>query len=225
MSDAAAPNGSNCAVASEVAEAVAQLLRSHEAVATEAVEDLRRLLSHDLARRNPARLRLGHLRLLIEMVAGVEDIDPWVSQVEYMRERAIRGERGECYPDESSLRNAYGKWVCAVRAAARFALQGGKGRVPGSYRHCRPVRPPYTMQGIKDALMRCYADLGDWPTEWEYHEWAAIKRLLSAEDPRLPGAKQFRKCFGDFAEAVAATRASYAAASGVRGTALKVAGG
>jgi hypothetical protein len=211
MSGHAVDQGHSMAGASEVAEVVAQLLRSHDAVPEEAATDLRRLLSHDLARRNTARVRLGHLRLLIEMVAHLEDADPWVSQADYTRERARRSELGQAYPDESTLRDTYGKWVCAVRAAARFARRGGEGRVPGSYRHCRPVRPPYTMHGISDALLRCYADLGEWPTEWEYEEWASIKRLLSATDPRLPGLKQIRKCFGDYHEALSTTRGAHGA--------------
>jgi hypothetical protein len=205
--------------ASEVAEAVAQLLHSHEGVPDEAVRDLRRLVSHDLARRNTARLRLGHLRLLIEIVAQLEDDDPWVSQVEYTRERTRRAARGELHPDESTLRSAYGRWVSAVRAASRFVQRGGEGRVPANYRHCQPCRKPYTLEGIIDALLRCYSDLGDWPTEWEYHEWAAIKRHLCADDPRLPGAKQIRKCFDDFSEARSAAKAGLAANSDNNGPA------
>jgi hypothetical protein len=80
--------------------------------------------SHDLARRNTARLRYGHLGLLIQIVnakVDAEDNDPWVTQVEYMEERA---ELGEDYPDESTLRNAYGNWISTVKASAAFALRG-----------------------------------------------------------------------------------------------------
>lgn len=67
----------------------------------------------------------------------------------------------------------------------------------------------YGLQDVQDALLRAYGDLGAWPTEWEYHEWAAIKRLISRSDPRLPGPKQIRKCFGDFATALEMMRDAY----------------
>lgn len=193
---------------SEAAEVAVQLMADRKAVPEEAVRDLRRLLAHDLARRNPARLRLGHLRLLIEMVCALDGADPWVSQEDYLAERARRKELGETHVSDAALRKAYGRWVSAVGAAARFVEHGGQGRVPASYTHAK-FRQAYVMQEVMSALIRCQRDLGDWPTEWEYHEWAGIKRKLALDDPRLPSAKPIRKCFGDFHEALAATRAAY----------------
>ena len=99
-----------------------------------------------------------------------------------MAEVERRGSLGEDYPDEAVLRRAYGRWVCAVRAAARLARPREQNRVASSYHHCRLGRVPYGMQEVQDALLRGRADIGSWPSEWEYHEWAAIKRRISRED-------------------------------------------
>lgn len=218
MSDAASPMSAGFdAGESEVAEVIAGLVAQHAAMPEEAVADLRRLLSHHLARRDSARLRVGHLRLLIEMLRENDGRNAWVSQAEYMAELDRRVSLGEDYPDEAVLRRAYGRWVCAVRAAARLARPGGGTRVASSYHHCRLGQVPYGMQEVQDALLRAFADLGSWPSEWEYHEWAAIKRLVSREDPRLPGPKSIRKCFSGYAEARETTRRHYEAS--VRGVA------
>ncbi len=218
MSDAVFPMPAGCdAGESEVAEVIADLVTQHAAMPEEAVADLRRLLSHHLARRDSARLRVGHLRLLIEMLRDDDGCNAWVSQAEYMAEVERRGSLGEDYPDEAVLRRAYGRWVCAVRAAARLARPGGGTRVASSYHHCRLGRVPYGMQEVQDALLRGRADIGSWPSEWEYHEWAAIKRRISREDPRLPGPKSIRKCFGSYSEARETTRRLYEV--GARGVA------
>jgi len=195
--------------ASEAAELLLQLVRDKRSFPEEAVRDLRRLLSHDLARRDSAALRLGHLRLLIEMLLALDpsDEDAWVSQADYMAERARRAANGETYPSEGALRNAYGCWVSAVRAASRFVKHGGAARVPADHSHTRPGMS-YKPEEVMGGLIRCRRDLGDWPSEWEYYEWARIKRRLTNKDPRVPSATPLRK-FGGFSNALRMTRAAF----------------
>lgn len=195
--------------ASEGAELLLQLVQDKRGFPDEAVRDLRRLLSHELARRDSAALRLGHLRLLIEMMLALDpsDNDAWVSQADYTAERDRRALDGEMYPTEGALRNAYGRWVSAVRAASRFVEHGGAARVPANHAHVRPGMS-YKPEDVMSGLIRCRRDLGDWPSEWEYHEWARIKRHLAITDPRVPSAKPLRK-FGGFANALRATQAAF----------------
>jgi hypothetical protein len=206
-----APSTPSSSASSEMAEGLVQLISDREAVPDEVVRQLQLLVSHDLARHNAGRVRLGRLRLLIEMVLVLDGPDPWVSQTDYIAERQRRAANGEdmsLYPTDSAIREAYGRWASAVSAAARFVAHGGGARVAGDHHHAR-FRGKYSLQDIMSALIRCHADLGDWPTEWEYQEWAVIKRRLSRENPRLPTLKLIRKCFDNFDEAIAATGATF----------------
>lgn len=195
--------------ASEGAELLLQLVQDRRSFPDEAARDLRRLLSHDLARRDSAALRLGHLRLLIEMLLALDpnDEDAWVSQADYEAERERRAADGEMYPSEGALRNAYGSWVSAVRAASRFVKHGGAARVPADHAHTRPGMS-YKPEEVMGGLIRCRRDLGDWPSEWEYYEWARIKRRLTSKDPRVPSATPIRK-FGGFSNALRMTQAAF----------------
>jgi len=195
--------------ASEGAELLLQLVQDKRSFPDEAARDLRRLLSHDLARRDSAALRLGHLRLLIEMLLVLDpsDEDAWVSQVDYVAERARRAADDEMYPSEGALRNAYGSWVSAVRAAGRFVKHGGAARVSADHAHARPGMS-YKPEDVMGSFIRCRRDLGDWPSEWEYYEWARIKRRLTNKDPRIPSATPLRK-FGGFSNALRMTQAAF----------------
>jgi hypothetical protein len=202
--------------ATEVAQVISGLVRQHRAVPDEVADELRRLLAYDLGSRHTARLRLGHLRLLLEMLAARDDGERFVTSAEYEVERKRRALLGEQYPDESTLRRAYGHWFKVVRAAAGFLDRGGAARVKHSHASAHRQQR-YDVQAIQAALLRCHHalaassgnDESAWPTEWEYEEWAAAQRLLAREHPRLPVAKPIRKAFGSFAAAVEVTRASY----------------
>ncbi len=199
--------------ASEVAQVMSRFVRGRRAFPDDAAADLRRLLAYDLASRNTARLRLGHLRLVMEMLSACPGPDPFVSSAAYTAERERRMSVGETHPDESTLRSAYGHWLKVIRAASRFMTLGGSARVKHSRRHAK-VHQSYEVEGISSALLRCRHDLGDWPTEWKYQEWAALRRMLATEDPRLPIPKVIRKAFGSFDAVLATTVANYQARRG-----------
>lgn len=188
--------------ATEVAEVIHELVRDTGACPEAAVVHLRALLRHELARRNPGRLRLGHLELVIIMLRDqLDSADPFVSSTDYAHEQQRRAALGERYPDESTLRKAYGKWVKVVRAAADFLTGTGRKRVPHSYRHAYK-HASYEPLGIINALLRARDKLEGWPSEWGYAEWAELQRMLATTDPRLPNPKNIRKAFGSFDGAV-----------------------
>ena len=63
---------------------------------------------------------------------------------------------------------------------------------------------------ILSTLLAARRDLelpdGHWPSQWEYSEWAEIKRRLtrrSGKGPRIPGLKPIRKAFGGYDISVA----------------------
>ncbi len=56
------------------------------------------------------------------------------------------------------------------------------------------------------AICRCHADLGTWPTEWEYDAWSDIVRKTAARNPRLPEMKTIYRAYGDFDTALAAAK-------------------
>jgi hypothetical protein len=200
---------------SEVGQVLAQII-GHQAFPAEAVRDLRRLLSHDLARRHPGRLRYARLGLVMQMVNDRrEQPNRFVRRSEYMQERERRLALGEQWPDESAIRAAYGPWPKVINAATQFAFKSSRGVSDSNHGH--GFRRSYTPQEISTALLRCYFDLEAWPTEWEYEEWALIQRRMSAQELRLPGLKQIRNGFGDFHTALKDTRAAHE--RGRRGTA------
>jgi hypothetical protein len=94
--------------------------------------------------------------------------------------------------------------------AARTLYRGVNGagvrvRVPASYHHCGR-HGPYTRLEVAEALLLCRRVVKDWPSEWEFQEWARLTRLLARErglpTPRLPSPRQVRNLFGDFPRAV-----------------------
>jgi hypothetical protein len=154
--------------------------------------------------------REAQIGLLIDIVSVGQG--EFVTAEAYELERSNRAIHGEIWPSASTLSRAYGHWLSAARAACRYWFEGGDARVASDHRHARPSQT-YKPIEIRSALFKAQADLGltadEWPTEWEFHEWARIKRSLaraSGNDCRIPGAKQIRKAYGSYAAAVEAAR-------------------
>lgn len=191
----------------EAATAIAELVAS-SGFPKQAARDLARLLGHELAVDDTPSLRFARLGLLQSLVAQTGE---FVSSSYYEHVRAERRAQNEEWPTAATLSRLYGSWISAVKAACRFIFHGGSTRVASSHAHCLPQRS-YQPTDIIDALIRCQDELGlrdTWPTQWEYEEWAKIKRDLSHKSGnpcRLPGLKQIRDAYGSFANAVQATR-------------------
>lgn len=195
--------------ASEAALLLAHEMGAPEETPKEVVEDLLRMLEHLVASRvhSTAALRLGHLRLLIELVEVTTT--GFIRRDAYDEARRIeKEEHGRDFPDSSTLAGYYGGWLKAVDAAVRWLVHGGSARVKVNKKAC-VMHASYSVQEIRGAILRARLDIGDWPTEWEWEEWANITRQLSVEDPRLPVMKAIRKAYDSFDEAVLDTRLAY----------------
>lgn len=195
--------------ATEAALLIAHEVADEDEMPDEVVADLTAMLEHLVAQRmhSTAVLRLGHLRLLIELVEGATK--GFIRRDDYDRSRARARElHGRDYPDSSTLARYYGGWLKAVASAAAWLLHGGSARVKVNKEAC-VVHVSYDVQAIRSGILRARLDIGDWPTEWEWTEWARLTRLLSSTDPRLPGMKAIRTAYSSFDDAVADTRASY----------------
>jgi hypothetical protein len=194
--------------ASEVAQAMVKLISDHRAVPQQAAEDLARLLGHDLAAPSAGARRQARLGLLIDLVSDGQGL--FIPSTAYDEAREARAAAGEDWPTSSSLARVYGHWLVAVKAACRYWYGGGPQRVPSSHAHARPQRG-YQPQEIRRALWECQRELelpdGVLPTQWEYQEWAQIKRLIArraGSKTRVPGLKQIRKAYGSYSAAASA---------------------
>jgi hypothetical protein len=180
--------------ASEVAQALAGLVL---ALPEQTVTDLHGLLAHTVAAPSPAQIRESRVGLLLTLVADSPGEVPTVER--YETERKRREGSGENWPAHSTLIRAYGHWLAAVRAAMRLQRDGGRARVPRSHHHAR-LRTGYTREQVMGALRTCADALGSWPTEWEYEEWARLRReaarLAGLPEPTLPVLKPIRTLFG-----------------------------
>jgi hypothetical protein len=193
--------------ASELAQYMAEGVRQGEELSVEEVADLMEMLLHLVAQRenSTATLRLGHLRLLIELVE--------VTTTGFIRRSAYEEARattphGSGYPDASTLATYYGGWLKAVHAAVDWLTHGGRARIKVDKKACR-MKAAYNVQEIRAAILRCRLDIGDWPNEWEWEEWASLERILSDTDPRLPTIKALRKAYDSFDDAVDDTRRAF----------------
>ena len=194
----------------EVAAFVTELIRS-SAISDETVRDLRRLLAHDLGRKNTGYLRVVRLTLLADMIHDRREWrDRSITTDEYMAERQRRietGDHADAYPDEATIRRHYGGWAAAFKVASRFAFVGSPARIPSDYSHAK-FGDSYTRAEIRGALLRYFRTYGNWPAALQYADWAMTLRHLARKDQpeRLPGLAQISKQFGDFDVAVADTR-------------------
>jgi hypothetical protein len=166
---------------------------------------LKRLVGHHLATPSAALRRQARLGLLIEMVASgvLPDTE------EYMAEREVRRERGEEWPTYSVLINAYGHWLAAQDAAIKLVEIGSRARVASSHHHA-VFRRDTLWPEVPEAILLCRTRLDDWPTEWEYYEWANLTRRAARAagkpEPQLPTAKPVNNLFGNYAEALATAK-------------------
>ena len=191
--------------ASELAQVVAQWV---PALPQSTAIDLYRLLGHDLAAPTSGAIRHERLGLLVQLVSDLTGQAPTCEDYEWARAR--RREAGEDWPTSTSLIRAYGgHWLRAVRSAMRHATGGTSERVPHSLHHAR-FRKAYRPGEVIDAIKACRSYLADWPTPWEYEQWAVIRRRLARAaglpEPRLPALPPIRKLFGSWDQALAAAR-------------------
>jgi hypothetical protein len=152
----------------------------------------------------------------MEMLSASKDPEPFVTTSEYAAEQKRRAQQGERHPSDSTLRANYGHWLKVISAASRFMRIGGAARIMNAPARQGPSQS-YRPDEIASALLRCHHDLGDWPTEWEYTEWAVLKRSMASSNPRLPSPKVIRKAYGSFADALDTTRANYQASQHLTG--------
>lgn len=210
---------------SEMALAMAGRYRSHQATSDEAARDLRALVVNLIQLRSPARLRFGHLELLIQMVMAFPEVI--VTDELYEAERALQAQDGHEYPSAASIAERYFGWVGALTAVESFRDVGGAARVKSTHRGIEKAlaaqaslratgrEPGYQPVLIQQAIIRCRADLwsslqhapagDDWPNEWEFHAWAKLAR---ARGMHVPYARHIRKAFDTYAGAVRVTRAA-----------------
>lgn len=199
--------------ATEAAQLIAQIVPN---LPLETARELARLLGHEIAAPSRARLREARLGLLTELMSLRSDPRP-PSEEEYNALRDQRAEIGQNWPTSRTLRNAYGHWLKAVRAATNhlrgYNEDGKRITVPSSNAH-RGRHKSYTRQDILDDIKRARLAIGDWPSEWEYEEFNRITRLLAKRQgktkPRIAGLKQIRNEFGDYARAREAARQFWA---------------
>ena len=190
--------------ASEVAQVIASLVPF---LPNEAASDLRRLLGHDLSAPTTGELREARLGLLVTLIAqGTGEVP---STAVYDEAREQEATRGYDWPSHSGLIRAYGHWLKAVRAAMRLYFDGGKARVKASGQNSR-WSTAYSQPEILDAIKRCRGALDNWPTQWEYEEWARLARMAARAaglpDPRVPVLGPIRTQFGSWDKALAAAR-------------------
>lgn len=217
-------------VVSEVTTSLCELVKDPRAFPDAAAKDLLRLLGHRVATQSPAERRQRRLGLLIELISEGGEFIP---TPRYEKVRLEREDQGHHWPNAGVLSSNYGHWLIAVKAANRFWFGGGRERVTDNHSHARGSQPEYKPDEIATVLRECRRDLaltGDlWPTQWEYEEWAQIKRRLArrsgkggstsaggkgavargATGSRYPGLKQIRKAFGTYDGAVRAAHRNH----------------
>lgn len=189
----------------EVAQTLAALAIDQHAFPSGAARDLARLLGHALGQKRPAEERQARLGLLIDLVSEGHD---YVTAADYQAARAERAEKGETWPDASTLSRAFGHWISAMQAATRFWFDGGRARVR-SERSYTGRHGGYQPRKIVAAIREFEREHGAWPTAWEWERYVAIRRRIDRRNgrrPRWPDLVQLRKAYGSFDGAVDAAR-------------------
>lgn len=198
---------------SETALAMARRYRARGVMPDEAAEELRRLLLHHIAVASPARLRLGHLDLLFQIVAAFPDL--LITESIYNAENHRRHRDGECHPDATTIAEHYGGWLRALDIADRFRTLGGIARVTATrsrdIERARAAqatlrelgaRPGYQPEDIMRSIEICAQFVGDWPYESEFHAWA---KLMRRRRLNIPHERDIRKAFDTYADALRIT--------------------
>jgi hypothetical protein len=203
--------------AGEAAQIIVQFVGDCQAFPDEAACDLRRLLANSLSDASPGERRVARLGLLIDLAVGDgKPTGEWISVEDYEIARARRAKAGESWPSSSALSEAFGGWLRAVGTAMRFYMGGGKARVPASLTDARP-HARYEPREILSGLIRFRNELGVWPTEWEWTEYAPVRTRHARRagvELRLASPKQIRKAYGTFDRAVRAAAAVYGSSGG-----------
>lgn len=179
---------------SEAALMVAMFVEDHRVFDDQAVWDLRRLLSHEVARFNPGRQRSDDLGLLLRVIARGDDPNAWVTEDIY--DAANRDADGR-WPSSSTLARIYGTWPRAVLAATK-AWFGDSDVLKGQFRPRGWPSTGYSQREIAWAICRCAGDLGRWPAAPEFYDYGQAMRFRATVNPRLPGYATVRSSFGSF---------------------------
>ena len=210
---------------SELALSIAGRYRDTQATPIEAACDLRRLVVDLIQTKSPARLRLGHLDLLIQLVMAFPQVI--ITEELYKAECALQAKHGHRYVSAASLAEHYYGWLGALTTVETFRDVGGVARVKSTHRDIEKAqaaqaalratgrKPGYQPQLVQQAIIRCREDLWaslsrarpdeNWPNEWEFHAWAKLARRRGMH---VPYAKDIRRAFDTYKDAVRITRAS-----------------
>lgn len=188
---------------SERALTLAELLEDPAVFPEQAVWDLRRLLSHEIARYNPGRYRADDLGLLVRLVARHDDPDGWITQEQY---RNANTRADDDWPSSSALARTYGSWLAAVGHAVRVWF-GVTGELKGSYRkRFNDHQVKYSQREVTFAIQRCAAELGAWPTSSEFVDWGRVRRFRATTNPRIPELNTVAVLFGSYSAALSAAQ-------------------
>lgn len=167
----------------------------------EAAYQLYEDLSHRLAAPDPVVLREANLGLVVAQISVGTGEFPAIAGYEKLRYK--RAEIGEEWPAATTLIGVYFGWLYVVRAAMELFFASG--RVHRDPKAVKQLPVSYSRQKIEDAILKCAREVGFWPSQWVYEEWAYTSRQLAraaGRVPRIPGRKQIRDRCGHFDEAV-----------------------
>ena len=111
----------------EVALVLADLVRK---ITVAAADDLQRLLGFSVGLPEAGMLRAARLGLLRELIQQRTGEIPGTEDYERLRARKEAADNE--WPTASTLSNAYGGWVAAVRAAMRLDAEGSASKLSTS---------------------------------------------------------------------------------------------
>lgn len=218
-----APGRGPRAFAAAMAEALPLLLSPEDA------KDLLALLEYSLAVPSAAERRHDTLGLIVRLIHELRRLPGARAYDQAHREATERGER---WPDRSTLIRRYGRYENAELAAARYVAKGSASRVPDSFQHSTRRPPNGTYKGtptnpvpvislggvtrprIAVEAIVAFSDThnGAWPVNLaEFSRWATRQRLEARRKglppPNLPCETLMRE-FGPFEETVQLARAT-----------------
>lgn len=187
---------------------------------------LYRALSNLMALRAPAEVREDRIGLLVELLDATGEVPK--GEV-YDAERARRADRGEIWPQRTTLIKSFGNdWNTAVRAAMRH--------LHGAHSAVLPWKPqplerygPYDREEVLAAIAQCRRELGDWvPGDWptwlEYRSWMRLRSEIARTGghprPRIPSSPTIDRWCGGYRRAVEILKGRERAAISQRGEAV-----
>lgn len=188
---------------SERALTIAEFVRDPMVFNEQAVWDLHRMLSHEIAGYDSGRRRMTDLGLLIQIIAREDDPDGWITEAQYDAENSRADEH---WPSSSTLERMYGTWARAVNHALSTWFKAGRERLKARRQRPRGWTRGYSQRDIALAIRRCAGDLGHWPVDQEFYDYGRVMRGRASTDPRIPGYQQVKDAFGSYAAAVRAAK-------------------